>query len=362
MPSPRSRRIALQIGRAEIDDHLHPLLFDPQRTDLREAGGINPRDRAVSRRLADRRAGDLDVVAGLHFHHVLAEHVGLDLQLREPADSEQHGSGGDLPLVADCPLEHHAVDGAFHLSALFVFLHLLERDLGLGFLFFEHVASERFAADVFGDRLGQEERGRLHRFHRGQEQFVLPHLDLALNLGQASLLVFVFRFGLGLHEAGHAGEVLVVVVEFGAGGVDRAEAAITELCIDSTIFSDCSSDTRSTLASSFSLIEASSRSRAAAAASCESLRSSDDLSHDFALLDRSPLDAVDRRDPAIEGHRDRIDLRQAGLAALVDEFLNRACANLGRLDRRAAAERADAHGNTAADDDQNERRRESIWA
>jgi len=89
--------------------------------------------------------------------------------------------------------------------------------LGLGALLFEHAASKRLAADVFLDRLGKEQRGRFHGPCRGEDQLILPHLDIALNLREPGLLEFVLTFGFRLDEPLDSGQIFVVVFELGAG-------------------------------------------------------------------------------------------------------------------------------------------------
>ena len=315
-------------------------MLDAQRAELGEAGGIDSVDFPLGLGASDSHV-DFHPVADLRRHHVETQHVGLDLQLLEPADLQQRLAGRKVSLVADRPVEHHAVDGAEHLSAPLVDQHLLQLGLGLGLLFLQHRAGEFLATDVLADHRGHQVGGRADGDHRRMDQLVLLVVHVALHLIQHGPFQIVLGPRAGGCKLSDPGQVASGIAQFGlardhpfGGGLNRRGGRFDELqglliggLLDGHVgvFLDARLQP---LDDGGGLLDG------------QLQVAGDDLGHDLPLFDLHPLDQRDGFDPAGDWHGNQIGLRQPGFGLLVDELADGADLCLGSLDGHARREPA----------------------
>nr|WP_300532070.1 carboxypeptidase-like regulatory domain-containing protein [Maricaulis sp.] len=81
----------------KVDDHINPLLLDPQRRDFEKAEGLNPAYPAAQRFTRHRPAGNFHRRARLHFDRIGGQKLGDDFQPGRVAGFQQNGPGSNRP-------------------------------------------------------------------------------------------------------------------------------------------------------------------------------------------------------------------------------------------------------------------------
>ena len=152
---------------------------------VKPAGKIRV-DCAMRRCRADRRAVHFDALARLHADHVLAEHVGLDLQVFPAADPQQHGAGGYWPSLLTARSSTTPSTGLVMRPRSAFFSGLAQVDLGLGQLLGQHVVREDLALDVLPHGGGHQGRGRCASLRPRDAPARPADTDAALDLGHSA--------------------------------------------------------------------------------------------------------------------------------------------------------------------------------